>query len=299
MSSLADYYFGDDTTTATATATATTDSDSLGGGGSGGSISVLRDHNHNHNHSPINHNHSPINHNHNRTQTEATATTAEETSTTSVIVPLPLLDDFNDDIEKDLNRPDLVEELLSKQIFNLSLKDRTDYQEEIHGVKCLAPDESQQLLEESLLKFNILLNDNNNTIPLHEKYAYIQAISMQQQQFEQPFKQQFEQPFEQHQSQQQSHQQSYNSNISYSNSSCYYTLSNEFKIRFLRCELFDITKAVLRYVKWLNLVVEMFGLYALERPIKLNSDDFTREEITYFKKGRYVVLYCVSVIKIK
>jgi hypothetical protein len=67
--------------------------------------------------------------------------------------------------------PDAVDNLLSKELLQLSLKDRTAIQEEIHGVKCLAPEETQKLLNVSLLELAVIL-ENDDIIPPHKKEAY-------------------------------------------------------------------------------------------------------------------------------
>ena len=67
-----------------------------------------------------------------------------------------------------------------------------------------------------------------------------------------------------------------------------YITSNEFRLKFLRCEFFDITKACIRYCKNLNLVYELFGDVALLRPLQIN--DLSKREIQHLKGKAY--LYC-------
>ena len=67
-----------------------------------------------------------------------------------------------------------------------------------------------------------------------------------------------------------------------------YITSNEFRLKFLRCEFFDITKACIRYCKNLNLVYELFGDIALLRPLQIN--DLSKREIQHLKGKAY--LYC-------
>lgn len=56
--------------------------------------------------------------------------------------------------------PDLVDDILSRHLLNLSFQQRTEIQEEMHGVKCLAPEETPLLLEESLRLLQIELDIN-------------------------------------------------------------------------------------------------------------------------------------------
>jgi len=59
--------------------------------------------------------------------------------------------------------------------------------------------------------------------------------------------------------------------------------TNDFRLRFLRCELFDVPKAVVRFLNYLNLAYELFGEVALHRQIGI--EDFTRREMRFVKKG--------------
>ena len=55
--------------------------------------------------------------------------------------------------------------------------------------------------------------------------------------------------------------------------------SDDFRLMYLRSELFDVKKAADRIVKALDFLLEFWGEYALKRKIRLS--DFT-------KKGTYV-----------
>ena len=67
-----------------------------------------------------------------------------------------------------------------------------------------------------------------------------------------------------------------------------YVNSADFRLRFLRCDLFDTKKAAERMVQFLDLLYEVFGDYALRRPIQMS--DFTREEMQVFRAGHYQLL---------
>ena len=64
--------------------------------------------------------------------------------------------------------------------------------------------------------------------------------------------------------------------------------SRQFRLRFLRYELFNIQKSAIRMLKWLDKAYDLFGAVVLERPIRLSAD-FTVEEQKVFRKG-YVQL---------
>ena len=51
-----------------------------------------------------------------------------------------------------------VENSLNKEMMKLSFKDRVAIEEEIHGVRCGAVEETPKLLEESLREFDDKLN---------------------------------------------------------------------------------------------------------------------------------------------
>ena len=65
--------------------------------------------------------------------------------------------------------PKEVENLLSAELMRLSLRDRNAIQEEIHGVNCLASQETTQLLESSLRQLATELDQN---LPAETSRAY-------------------------------------------------------------------------------------------------------------------------------
>ena len=67
-----------------------------------------------------------------------------------------------------------VDDLLSKELLELSLKDRNAIQEEIHGVRCLAPEETPELLRFSLQRLALVLVDDE-ILPPHKKQAYLRS----------------------------------------------------------------------------------------------------------------------------
>lgn len=71
-------------------------------------------------------------------------------------------------------------------------------------------------------------------------------------------------------------------------SQCAMVNTDDFRLRFLRCEIFDTKKAALRMVKYLELVRENFGNELLTRPMKLS--DFSREEMSFLRGGDYQLL---------
>jgi hypothetical protein len=141
--------------------------------------------------------------------------------------------------------------MFSNALLNLSFNDRNLIEEEMHGVSCMAIDETPQLIKESLYQFDLELDLIEN------KVAYNKAQETVTSNKEDP-------------------------------SMHSYLLNKDIKLRFLRSELFDPTKSALRYTKYLDLLLEIYGEYALQRPIRLQ--DFNREELSFFKSGQYQLL---------
>lgn len=79
------------------------------------------------------------------------------------------------DLEHVADEPKEVDTLLSKELLQLSLNDRNALEEEIHGVRNLAPEESPELLAVSLREMAIVL-DRDDIIPRHEKQAYLRSL---------------------------------------------------------------------------------------------------------------------------
>ena len=121
--------------------------------------------------------------------------------------------------------------------------------EEIHGVTCLAPNETPELLQTAFRS----LDDELNTIA--EKPAFTLAQQ----------------------------QTSVVADVPY----CYVN-TTEFRLRFLRAELFQTKKAAERMVKYLALLYETFGLVALRRPIRFS--DLTKVEHEFLRGGDYQLL---------
>lgn len=146
-----------------------------------------------------------------------------------------------------------VEKLVAKELFEMENGTREAMLDELHGVKSRAIPESPELIEAALRAFDIELQNLD-----HKKVV----ININQ---------------ERH-SLDQAHLRAtmdLQSN---------YVTSPEFRIRFLRAELFDVKKAVIRYCRNLNYVWDLFGDTGLLRQIYLS--DLNENEIRYLKEGR-------------
>ena len=63
-----------------------------------------------------------------------------------------------------------------------------------------------------------------------------------------------------------------------------YVNDRDFRLRFVRAALFNAKEAAVRFASFLVTAVELFGMYALERPIRLS--DFNKQELRVFNSGR-------------
>jgi hypothetical protein len=125
-----------------------------------------------------------------------------------------------------------VDAILAQEMWRLPLQDRNKIQEEIHGVRSMAPEETMQSVRTALWQLDQELED----LPTASKQAYFNAKS--------------------------------NTTISRSDP---FVLSDDVRLCFLRAELFDPGKAAIRYTKYLNLLAKYFGTVALERPLRYSD----------------------------
>lgn len=165
-----------------------------------------------------------------------------------------------------------VTELLSQELLKMSLLDRTDIQEEIHGVRCLTLEESPELLQQALIDFKNELD----ALPDSKKRTYNQIVYVTE---EARRNQRQQQPFDKSQQRRQQ----------YSQPKHYAIDDDNFRLRFLRAELFDPKRAVLRFVNYFEFVHEFWGFGIVsKRQVRLS--DFSKEELKFLKKGYFQLL---------
>mmetsp|Transcript_1732 Transcript_1732/g.4047 ORF Transcript_1732/g.4047 Transcript_1732/m.4047 type:complete len:567 (-) Transcript_1732:171-1871(-) len=138
------------------------------------------------------------------------------------------------------------ENLLADELKKLTYDDRNEIEEELHGVGCRATNETPQLIEMSLAVFDDQVNKRKENDPYCTDLLrnIIRCWPTPA------------------------------ANGSHS-SKCYLN-DKDVRLRFLRCERFDVDKAVQRFVDFLEFMSELFGDYVTERPVRLS--DFTKEE---------------------
>ena len=148
-----------------------------------------------------------------------------------------------------------VEDTLAKELNNLSFKDRTAIEEEIKGVRCLAVDETPELLRRTLREFDSELIGRKEGDPENHLLRNVISIS------------------------------SISSAEAEAAKAACYLNDQDVRLRFLRCECFAVTKAVQRFINFLEFTSELFGDFVAERPIRL-SDFKTKEEKAALRNSR-------------
>jgi hypothetical protein len=119
-----------------------------------------------------------------------------------------------------------VEKWMAMEMERLSLKDRNAIYEEIHGVSTMAIEETPELLDESLRRFQ----EELDTIDGDTKFAYDHII---RQEDDLPSKR--------------------------------IACDRSFRLRFLRCVFFDPSEAALRMVRFFGVLDALYGREALTK----------------------------------
>eukprot|EP00536_Pseudo-nitzschia_multiseries_P002775 jgi/Psemu1/322699/estExt_fgenesh1_pg.C_380029 len=161
--------------------------------------------------------------------------------------------------------PEEIEELLSNELMRMPITNRNEIREEIHGVRCMAVEETPELIRESLTAFQRELDNDaaGGSIPPSKKKVYHKLL-------------------------QKYRERSKVAAVSGSTYTNYAIDDKDFRLRFLRCELFDPSKAALRFCNYLDFAYEHFGEDTLERPVRIT--DFSRAEMKSFRKGYFQFL---------
>jgi hypothetical protein len=142
--------------------------------------------------------------------------------------------------------------MFSKALLSLSLKERNQIEEEIHGVSCMAIQaETPELIEKALREFQYELDF---VIADAQKIAYNKA------------------------------KENICSNSNNHSNSNSYLLCNENKLRFLRCEFFNPVQGSVKICQlFRSIILYIYGDSALmRRPIQL-LQDFNKQELLFLK----------------
>mmetsp|Transcript_34152 Transcript_34152/g.80387 ORF Transcript_34152/g.80387 Transcript_34152/m.80387 type:complete len:501 (-) Transcript_34152:227-1729(-) len=170
------------------------------------------------------------------------------------------------------NREKALDDLIAQDFGRLSFHDRNAINDEMHGVASLAPEETPEMVASALLQ----LDSDIKSIPYKPAFDRSQqwnALS----------------PTGNIDCTRKVH--SYNKESLCTGTVSTYVNTCDFRMRFLRAELFDTKKAALRLVKFLELVMELYDgdEELLRRPIGL-SDLKTKDEKDFLKLGTQQLL---------
>ena len=132
--------------------------------------------------------------------------------------------------------------LIIKDLLQLSFQDRNDIDEEIHGVKNLALNETPELIQTTIEQLSIEIAK----IPKKDAFDRSQLLFRNET----------------------------------------YVDTDDFRLRFLRCDLYNVKKAAIRMVNFLDLLHELFDTdELLRRPIKFS--DLSKTDLRVLRLGFY------------
>jgi hypothetical protein len=197
--------------------------------------------------------------------------------------------------------PKHVETLLAQELNSLSFAERQNISEEIHGVSSMAVEETIELLQESLVKFEREIHkqlpglpggggNGNGSIGRGDyNYNYIAGgadgdgggcPNMTEPAPQSPlsFGDGYRASLHVYTTQPLRRRRQPHTNMSLG-----YLQEPSVRIKFLRAELFDIPKAVRRFLKHIDFLYSNFGIDAMYRPLEL--DDLTKPERNLLQNG--------------
>eukprot|EP00536_Pseudo-nitzschia_multiseries_P011513 jgi/Psemu1/29150/gm1.29150_g len=199
-----------------------------------------------------------------------------------------------------------VSSMLSNEFLKLSFDERTSKLEEMHGVMSQAVKETPSLVKKSLLDFQkeldrmVFQNENENSHHQLQPPRNTYVIMTQHRRCRNEHEHDHEHE----------HELQANSNLEAEadagvaeteteterkirkNNNHYALDDPDFRLRFLRCELFDVPKAAVRFWKYLDFTRECWGDIVLERPVGIEDILRNKEDKRYLKEGYVQILPC-------
>lgn len=151
--------------------------------------------------------------------------------------------------------PKVVDDMLRREMERLSLREKLEIDDEIHGFYSRHPapaDDTDEFRRERLEQFRHEIGE----VPVFEKQAYLRACSLQAMML----------------------QTTPSAVVVVSSggtttlpptptTTTLHVLTDDYRLRFLRATLYDARRAAIRYCKWLDVLVEYYGDVALTRPL--------------------------------
>ena len=165
-----------------------------------------------------------------------------------------------------------LDDMIAQDINRLSFQDRNAINEEMHGVSSLSPEETPEMVADAVHRLSL------ETDAIKHKPAYDKSQQWNSNSSTVGID---------------CAQSVYNYNVDTLSAGTHSTYVNtlDFRLRFLRAELFDAKKAAKRLVNFLEMVMELYdgNEELLRRPIGLN-DLKSKEEKDYLKLGNHQLL---------
>ena len=184
---------------------------------------------------------------------------------------VPTLVGSSDNIPKNLSDRRL-DDIIAKDFMELSFQDRNAISEEMHGVSTLSPIETPEMVTNAVHRLSMEIAAIRHK-PSYDRSQQWNSIS----------------PTMGIDCPQSIY--SYNSETLSAGTHSTYVNTLDFRLRFLRADLFDAKKAANRLVNFLDMVMELYdgNDELLRRPIGLN-DLNSKEEKDYLKLGNHQLL---------
>ena len=237
-------------------------------------------------------------------------------------------EDFAIPVEAESASRKTIDNLLCREMMKLSVEQRNDIHEEIHGVRNVAREETPELLEHSLKEFGrafdkIKERANHEEIQQLTDYDYYRESRCQSVSFVKQWAEDSNRGRDSNDPTPSSLPSIGTSGVGgivtvpstfgpedkpgmeagpQGQSTLFhfarpqqqklhrlYVEKESFRAVFLRCELFDAKRAAERYLHFLNTICDLFGTGVLERPLDIDRD-LTREEVAWLKKGHHQLL---------
>ena len=177
-----------------------------------------------------------------------------------------------------------VENSISEELLRLSFKDRLAIEEEIHGVRCGAMEETPQLIAKSLRDFDNEINLRKEQAEATPELDHKNIRNLLRNVVRTDSSHILQSPSATINSSSLSSRVAPKNNSKEVKSTCYLNDDNV-RLRFLRCDGFDVDKAVERLIMFLDFNSDIFGDYICEREMSI-SDFHTKEEENHLKLSR-------------
>ena len=192
------------------------------------------------------------------------------TGTDDIDVHMDCDDLYHNITEDTIDKP--LDDLIAQDFINLSSRDRNAINEEMHGVSSLSPEETPDMVVNAIHKLSLEIEAIEHKPAYDKSQQWNSNSSTMEIDYTQSVYQ-------------------YNAKTLSEGTHSTYVNTLDFRLRFLRADLFDAKLAARRLVNYLEMVMELYdgNEELLRRPIGLN-DLKSKEEKDYLKLGNHQLL---------